>query len=394
MTRGRRDDGNRKLLSPLCGIGRPRGAIFDAVSDGIFISDPSTGRFIEINRPGCAMFGYSNAELVGRDIALLSSGTHPFTHEVAIEQSERARLGEAQTFEWQCRTKTGRLFWAEISIGYTKIDDIPAIVAIVRDITRRKQLDQDLNLALQRASAANTAKSTFLASMSHELRTPLNAIIGFSDLMLTQPLGPIGNPRYREYIDDIHRSGLQLLALIDDLLDLSRIDAGKVALFEQEVSLLRVITEAHRMVDLEARKSGVKIVIDLPPKLSDVRGDELRIKQIVLNLLSNAIKFTPEGGIVTVKAQQSASGLRLEVNDTGIGIAEADLPKVLERFDQVDSKHSRKHKGFGLGLPLVKQLIELHGGSLNIESKVGTGTTVTAVFPPERVIMATNSVAA
>jgi PAS domain S-box-containing protein len=245
MDEGRRDDGRPVAIPALCGADRPLEAIFDAVNDGIFISDPETLRFIQINKPGCAMFGYSNAELIGQDIGFLSSGIHPYTQEAALANNERLREGGGQTFEWQCRTKTGELFWAEISVGHPQLDATSVVIAILRDISRRKTLDQDLQLALEKASAANVAKSTFLASVSHELRTPLNAIIGFSDLMLTQRLGPLGNPRYAEYIDDIHRSGLQLLALIDDLLDLSRIDAGKMALSEREISLPLLIADAR-----------------------------------------------------------------------------------------------------------------------------------------------------
>jgi len=369
-------------------------SIFDAVHDGIFISDPATGTFIEVNAPGCTMFGYTRAELVGRDIALLSSCVPPYTLDAAIEISKKAILGKAQVFEWHCKCKNGVQLWTEISISYTELGHIPAVVAIVRDITTRKRMSEELRTALYAVSEANKAKSEFLASMSHELRTPLNAIVGFSDLMLTQVMGPLGNPRYREYIGDIHRSGLQLLGLIDDLLDLSRIDAGRANLVEQNVSLRHVITEACRMVDLQAKQSSVSVVIGLPSDLPLVLGDKRRIMQIVLNLLSNAVKFTPAHGTVSIQVQQMAGELLLKVSDTGIGIAAKDLPKVLERFGQVDSTLSRKHKGTGLGLPLVKELIELHGGSISIESQVDVGTAVTVIFPHERIIETTDDVAA
>jgi PAS domain S-box-containing protein len=377
------------------GRGRPRRersefdgqfrSIFDAVNDGMFISVPETGRFIEVNRAGCHMFGYARSELIGCDVDTLSSGISPYSHKEVFELSARASSGEPQIFEWHCKAKDGTLFWTEISLRYTEFGPTPAIVAIVRDIAQRKRQDRELKLALENASQANSAKSLFLASMSHELRTPLNAIIGFSDLMLTQQMGPIGNHRYLEYVGDIHRSGLQLLALIDDLLDLSRIDAGKAELLEQTVSLRQVITEASRMTELQAKQSMVRVAIEMPADLPFVHGDERRIMQIVLNLLSNAIKFTPEAGTVTIRAFQSGSELVLEVTDTGIGIAEADLPKVLQRFGQVDNALSRKHKGTGLGLPLVNQLIGLHGGAMSIKSEVNVGTTVAVTFPRERI---------
>jgi len=365
--------------------------VFDAIHDGIFISNPATGQFIDVNEPGSVMFGYSKVEIIGNDIGFLSSGIKPHTLNRAIQNSATARSEGPQTFEWQCRTKSGDVFWADISIRYTEIGHMPAVVAIVRDLTERKRLDEKLLSALREAYAANQAKSEFLANMSHELRTPLNAIIGFSDLMLTQMLGPLGNPRYHEYIDDIHSSGLQLLALINDLLDLSSIDAGHAKLVEKPVSIRRVVKDACRMIKLLAAQSKLQIVVTLPIGLPDVLGDERRIKQIVINLLSNAIKFTPAGGTVAIKAEQSPSGLLLEVSDTGIGIKEADLPKVLERFGQIDSSLSRSHIGTGLGLPLVKQLIELHGGSLCIKSQPNVGTTIIVTFPLARVVTTVKS---
>src|SRR5665213_3316373 len=215
--------------------------IFDAVSDGIFLSDPATGRFTEVNAAGCRMFGYPKTELIGRGVNELSSGVPPHTQEAALALNEKARLGEPQLFEWQCKTKEGSLFGGEISLRYVELDHVPTIVANIRDISLRKRLDTELKLALREISAASDAKSAFLANMSHELRTPLNAIIGFSDLMRSQLLGPLGSPRYREYVDDIHSSGLHLLSLINDVLDLSRLDAGMANFVEREVSLHQVV---------------------------------------------------------------------------------------------------------------------------------------------------------
>lgn len=359
--------------------------IFNAVDDGIFVSD-AMGRIIDVNMPGCRMLGYSKDELIGLDIGALSSGVYPYTLEVAIERSRDVMQGKSQTFEWQNKAKNGDLFWTEISVASTKIDGKSANIAIVRNITERKQLDEKLKIALQNASAANDAKSTFLATMSHELRTPLNAIIGFSDVMLSEIYGSVENAHYQEYVGNIHHSGLQLLSLIDDLLDLSRIDAGKAILSDDKVRMGVVIADARRLVELQAKQAGVKIEVTIPPDLPDLRGDERRIKQIVWNLLSNAIKFTQDGGTVTISCEQSPDGLLLKISDNGIGIAEKDLPKVLERFGQVDSKLARKYTGTGLGLPLVKELVELHGGSLAIASVLGVGTTVRIKFPQARTI--------
>jgi PAS domain S-box-containing protein len=373
-------------INSLSGIDDRFRVIFEVVQDGIFISDLGTGQFIEINRPGCAMFGYGKDDLVGRDIGLLSSGIHPFTLEVAIENGRRVRLDVSQTFEWQCRKKSGELFWTEISLSYADIGGVPAVVAVIRNISERKRQEIELVIAHQKISAANEAKSAFLANMSHELRTPLNAIIGFSDLMLTGILGPLGNSSYSDYIGEIHKSGLHLLALINDVLDLTRLDAGKDVLYEEDVDLHSLIGEACRMVSAQAVQSRLQIKNNIPGDVPHIHGDKRRIKQIVLNLLSNAIKFTPEGGVVTVTAEEAADGLWLQIADTGIGIAEADMKNVLERFGQVDSAYIRLHQGTGLGLPLTKQLIELHGGRLVIRSEVNIGTSVSVIFPPERLI--------
>ncbi len=394
MSQSLRNNTDRRKSAAFAGIDDRFRTIFDSVEDGIFISDPANGQFIEVNRRGCGMFGYEPGELIGLDIANLSSGIHPYTLEQGIENAHIVSAGKSMLFEWQCATKARTFFWAEISIRYAEIGGIPVIVAIVRNIDERKRLNEELVRAMNEAAEANKAKNAFLAIMSHELRTPLNAIIGFSDMMVSQCLGPLGNLRYREYSADIHDSGLQLLRLIDDLLDLSRIDAGKTELYENEFSLGDVADEACRMVELGAQKSGLEIRNEIPPDLCHIFADERRVKQIVLNLLSNAIKFTPPGGRVIVRAAQSAEGLVLEVADTGIGIAEADLPKVLERFGRVDNEYSRKTTGTGLGLPLVKTLIELHGGSISLASTLGAGTTVSIVFPPGRVIKAANSSAA
>jgi len=360
-------------------------AIFDSVHDGIFITDPTTGRFIEVNTAGCAMFGYTKAEIIGEDISLLSSGIYPYTLDVAIETSNNAKPGEAKMLEWQGRKKDGSLFWAEISKSYTKIGHLPVNISTVRDISRRKQMELKLIVALTEAAAANDSKSAFLANMSHELRTPLNAVIGFSEFILRQTEGPV-TPKYREYIDDIHTSGLHLLALINDVLDLSRLEAGAVALDERSIALGHVIIDACRMVEEQAQRRGLEIKIEVAADLALVSGDERRLRQIFLNLLSNSLKFTAAPGMISVTARNMAGRICCEVSDTGIGIAKADLPKVMERFGQIENKFSRRHQGAGLGLPLVKELVELHGGSVTIESEEGKGTRVRFCLPVAAVI--------
>ena len=252
---------------------------------------------------------------------------------------------------------------------------------------RLEQTSADLSEALAAASAANKAKSQFLAAMSHELRTPLNAILGFSEILSKQSYGPLAE-RYRDYVQDISSSGAHLLSLINDVLDISRLDIGDAKLNERVLEIGDVIDEAVRMIAGEARTADISLRIEIGDSLPPVRADERRIRQVLLNLLYNAVKFTPAGGSIYVSANLRPDGLAITVADTGIGIAEKDIPKALERFGQVDSRLSRKYEGVGLGLPLTKQLIELHGGAFELTSTVNVGTTITVTLPTERLVAA------
>jgi len=245
-----------------------------------------------------------------------------------------------------------------------------------------------LSDALEAAQAANKSKSAFLASMSHELRTPLNAVLGFSETMLAETLGPLGAPRYREYLDNIHTSGAHLLSLINDILDIARFDAGHGELVEDIFDPRAEIVDAERMMSAQTRKAAVTLVTELAPDIPHIKGDRRRIRQILLNLLSNALKFTNAGGRVTVRAHLSAEGLVMQVIDTGIGMRREDFSKALEPFGQVDSSLARKYEGTGLGLPLTRQMVELHGGRLTLESVLGQGTIVTVILPAWRLVSA------
>jgi two-component system cell cycle sensor histidine kinase PleC len=255
-----------------------------------------------------------------------------------------------------------------------------------RDITAQVNAQKALIAAKEEAETASRTKSQFLAHMSHELRTPLNAVLGFSEVIRDQVVGPV-EPRYRDYAADIHKAGQHLLNLINDVLDLSKIEVGRLALHDDPVSLGDVVATCFRLVSERAREGQVAITEELAVDLPPVRGDALRLKQVVLNVLSNAVKFTPPGGAVRITAAREADGgLTLAVIDTGIGMASEDIPVALAPFRQVEGALNRRYEGTGLGLPLAKSLVELHDGTLAIESAPGRGTTVSIRLPARRVM--------
>jgi signal transduction histidine kinase len=265
------------------------------------------------------------------------------------------------------------------------IESAPIMGRAIRYAIERKRIDLLLVQALQQAEVANRAKSEFLSTMSHELRTPLNAIIGFAELMKLEAMGPLGNESYREYARDICLSGNHLLTLINDILDLGRIEAGKVELMEEAVRLADLFEAAARILRERAHAAGLALVVEAAPGLPPLRADRRKLLQILVNLMSNAIKFTPEGGKVELRSRQDGDGVVvITVCDTGIGIAPQDLEKAMTPFGQIDSSLSRKHAGTGLGLPLTKNLVELHEGKFEIASEPHKGTMVTVRFPAWR----------
>ncbi len=324
--------------------------------------------------------------------------------------SEWPRAGGLEESVWEIRLPGGR--WLQISErptsegGHVNVGtDITAIKVqesalttnksalekTVRDLEASRlklqhQARQLVDLAEKyaaektRAESANRSKSEFLANMSHELRTPLNAIIGFSEIMEGAMFGPLGSPKYSEYAHDIHSSGQHLLELINDILDMSKIEAGRMTLEKQPTDLAKVIDESLRLVSGRAEIAAVKVT-NSTGELPVIDADKRAIKQVLLNLLSNAIKFTPAGGNIRVESAANEREVTMTVIDTGIGIPAHALPKIGRPFEQVESQHSKKHKGTGLGLALSRSLVEMHGGTLKIESTEGVGTRVTISLP-------------
>ncbi|MGQ0676243.1 MAG: CHASE2 domain-containing protein [Rhodospirillales bacterium] len=254
----------------------------------------------------------------------------------------------------------------------------------VRDISARRAAEAAQQQALAEARAASQAKSQFLATISHELRTPLNAIIGFSEILKGQMFGPLGHANYRQYAGDIHLSGQHLLDLINDILDVTRVDLGEMKLEETRVNLAECAQAALRLVAAPLGKKHLAVLSEIPAGFS-LLGDPRMVKQILVNLLSNAVKFTPEGGRVTVTAERRADGgITVKVADTGIGIPKAAIANLGRPFYQVDQSHTRRFEGVGLGLSIVAGLMKLHNGSFTIDSTPGVGTTVACHFPSRR----------
>jgi two-component system cell cycle sensor histidine kinase PleC len=256
-------------------------------------------------------------------------------------------------------------------------------------IAELEQAKYNSDEARRRAEGANLAKSRFLATMSHELRTPLNAILGFSEVMKAELFGPHTSPSYKEYSSDIHSSGQHLLMLINEILDLSRVEAGRYDLKEEAVSLPGVVEDCRHLLALRAKTKTIEVIEDIDDDLPRIWADERALRQITLNILSNAIKFTPQGGKVTIKVAGGANrGQYLSILDTGPGIPEAEIPIVLSSFGRGSMAQKNAEEGTGLGLPIVRGLVELHGGEFTLKSKVREGTEVIVSFPPERVMNA------
>lgn len=368
------------------------------------------------------LFGYTYSEIIGKNVSILLPPDERNAHDEYLRLSDfqKSKMLGLRRFLLG-RTKDGRTLDMQISLSAMQTNEGKMFIGICHDKTEEKRVERDLqeskralqervddleaakrtlerqetdlrrvtehlSLAREEAEAANHAKSSFLATMSHELRTPLNAVIGFSEMMGKQIFGPLGDSRYTAYAAHIQDAGVHLLSVISDILDLSKIEAGEEELFEESLDVGQALGAVLQLMEAQAEKTGVKLETDLPDTLPVLWADATKVKQILFNLISNAIKFTEPGGKVSIKAWlNETSGFVAQITDTGIGIAAEDVPKALSPFQQVNQNSEHAHEGTGIGLSLAKRLAELHGGSLDLQSQLNVGTTVTVRFPKDRV---------
>jgi PAS domain S-box-containing protein len=362
-------------------------SLLDTAADGFVVLD-AHGLIVSANRGAEALFGYEPRELAGRAFSELFAPESVETAYNCLDHPTRDRGASVRHGGREVigRAAGGSLIPMFMTVGPTG-DRTDRLGVVFRDITRWKKVEQELTEARHQAEKASSAKSDFLAKISHEIRTPLNAIIGFSEVMMAERFGPVGSERYREYLKDIHASGGHLLSLINDLLDLSKIEAGRLELTFASVSLNDLTQQCVAIMQPQANRDRIIIRTSLPPSLPQVVADARSVRQIVLNLLSNSIKFTDAGGQVIVSTALNDNGdVALRVRDTGVGMSETDLATALEPFRQLGAPVSGISGGTGLGLPLTKALAEANRASFYIKSAPKAGTLVEIAFPPSRVL--------
>ena len=353
-------------------------------------------QIVDFNEAAKEIFGFERDEILLQPLDVLIPEDLRKQHRIVVDGYAAANsgmiIGESRSManrrELAGVRKDGTVFAVDGWIcSFVGEDGEPLMAAVLRDITDRKKDKDRLERALKDAAVASQAKSDFVAHVSHEVRTPLNSILGFSELMALEAFGPVGDARYKQYADSINEAGKHLLHLINEILDLSKLENGRMTMWEEEVDLCDLVTTALGLVSEQANKGGIALQSHGLSSQIMVKVDATKIRQVLLNLLSNAIKFTPRGGTISVSVSLGKhSGVEVSVRDTGIGIAPDDIEKVLMPFGQVDNAESHTKGGTGLGVPLSKALTELHQGRFAITSRLGEGTEVAFWLPPARLV--------
>lgn len=362
-------------------------SILDTATDGVLVLD-AAGRIRSVNRSAEALFGYEAAELEGRSFTLVLAAE---SHRSALDYLDGLRANGVASVLNDGRevlgvVRRGGLIPLFMTMGRIGEAAEPKFCAVLRDITQFKKAEEELRAAKHQAERASHQKSDFLARVSHEVRTPLNAILGFAEVMMEERFGPVGTERYKEYLRDIHASGSHVISLVNDLLDLSKIEAGKLDLDFTGVNINEVVSSCVALLQPQANRNRIIIRTSLATRMPAVVADQRSLKQICLNLLSNAVKFTPAGGQVIVSTAITDLGQAvIRVRDTGNGMNDKEIQAALEPFRQLPSAAAGT-PGTGLGLPLTKALVEANRATFAIQSAVGTGTLVEVIFPPTRVL--------
>jgi PAS domain S-box-containing protein len=368
------------------GDARELHAILDTATDGVAVLDED-GRILSLNRAGQALFGYDQNEVAGEPFSMLLLRE---SQDTAQDYLAGLKTNGVATVLNDGREVLGRAHQGGaiplfMTLGRVGAGGLPKFCAVLRDMTAWKRAEHELKDARRDAERASALKSEFLAKVSHEIRTPLNAILGFAEVIIDERFGPIGNERYKDYLKDIHASGTHVMSLVNDMLDLSKIEAGKMDLASNPVDANRIVSECVSLMQPQANTERVIVRMSLAPRLPNVLADERSLRQIVLNLLSNAVKFNEPGGQVIVSTALTDAGHAvIRIRDTGIGMSDADLETALEPFRQLAT--SRKVSGTGLGLPLTKALVEANRANFSIKSRKNEGTLVEVAFPPNCVL--------
>ena len=360
---------------------------FEEGAVGVAVADPN-GRLQDVNAALCEFLGRRDDELLECDLREI---IHTEDRHGCEEKLQALLSGTARSYQVEkaYRHKDGYRVWGLVSVAAVHGAAVQGdegqtqgLIAQIQDITTRIDAERELRAAKEQAEAASQTKSQFLANMSHELRTPLNAVIGFSEIIKSGLLSPDDRVKYREYANDIYVSGRHLLELINDILDLSRVESGHMDLTRSRTSLAALAHSALRFVKDGAYDAGIELDVALAPDAPPIEVDERKIKQVLINLLNNAVKFTPAGGRVRLEAEIEADGTALfRVVDSGVGMTDQEIEIALQLFCQVDGSLTRRHDGAGLGLPLSKALVELHGGTMRLDSAPGLGTTISVRLP-------------
>ena len=356
-----------------------------------FLTDEATDIITRHGRGGVPIFVSPAVEsVVGRRAdEVLGADPFAWSHPedlpaVGAAIAEAKSSGKPVTYMHRARHQLGHYVWLESRVKFVpnpETGELDNAISVTRDVTKRKEFEEELLRARERAEAASETKSRFLANMSHELRTPLNAIIGFTDVMVREMFGPMNNLRYAEYAKLVNESGTLLLDLINDLLDMSKVEAGKFELHIESFLAEDMMDAALRLLHGRAVEKGVELKSEVAPKGLGVRADRRVFKQVLLNLVSNAIKFTNAGGRILVSATECGDAVKLTVSDNGVGIPPEFLARIAQPFEQASNDPARTHQGTGLGLALVKSLIALHGGEFHVKSELGHGTEVSVTLP-------------